>query len=120
MINILLIIGIVSVVIGIKLMMYLKYKKLASLDLDNPTDYRKAAEICFGPIQELYQNATLIISPIQNKDITSIYDFSLWKEKKIIGVYINSNKNKPSLAFKQTVARFKDGSVIWLPQQYFG
>ena len=45
MINILLIIGIVTVVIGIKLRMYLKYKKLSSLDLDNPTDYRKAAEI---------------------------------------------------------------------------
>lgn len=116
MINILLIIGIVTVVIGIKLKMYLKYKKLSSLDLDNPIDYRKAAEMCFGPIQELYQNATLIISPIQSKETISIYDFSLWEEKKIIGVYINSNKNKPSLAFKQTVARFKDGSILWLPQ----
>ena len=120
MINILLIIGITLVVIGVKLIPYLKYKKLSSLDLDNPTDCRKAAEICFGPIQELYQNATLIISPIQDKNIMSIYDFSLWEEKKIIGVYINSNKNKPSLAFKQTVARFKDGSVLWLPQQCSG
>ena len=91
---------------------------IATLDLESPIGYRKAAEFCFGPLKELYTNAILIINNIEDENIHTIYDLSLWKSKRIIGMYVHNKDGpqEPKILFHQTLGRYKDGTILWLPQ----
>lgn len=96
-----------------------KLKKMNNFDLDKPSDFLKAAEMCFGPVEERFENATLLILEQYAPEQAVVYDFSKWKESKIIGVTamhknVKSDEDGVGIAPNQTVCRFKDGTVLWI------
>ena len=99
-----------------------KIKEMDSLDLDKPNDFLKAAEICFGPVEEKFEGATLLLLEQYAPEQTMIYDFSKWKDSKIIGVTAmhkdvkvdEDGDGRLGIVPNQTVCRFKDGTVLWV------
>lgn len=99
-----------------------KIKEMDSLDLDKPNDFLKAAEICFGSVEEKFEGATLLLLEQYAPEQTMIYDFSKWKDSKIIGVTAmhkdvkvdEDGDERLGIVPNQTVCRFKDGTVLWV------
>ena len=99
-----------------------KIKEMDSFDLDKPNDFLKAAEICFGPVEEKFEGATLLLLEQYAPEQTMIYDFSKWKDSKIIGVTAmhkdvkvdEDGDGRLGIVPNQTVCRFKDGTVLWV------
>lgn len=99
-----------------------KIKEMDNLNLDKPTDFLKAAELCFGPVEEKFEGATLLLLEQYAQEQTMIYDFSKWEDSKIIGVTVMHKDVKPNeddedrmgIVPNQTVCRFKDGTVLWV------
>lgn len=99
-----------------------KIKKIDNFDLDKPSDFLKAAEICFGPVEERFEGATLLLLEQYAPEQAMIYDFSKWEDSKIIGVTamhkdvkVNEDGDERlGIVPNQTVCRFKDGTVLWV------
>ena len=96
-----------------------KFKEIDNFDLDRPNDFLKAAEMCFGPVEEKFEGATLLLLEQYAPEQTMIYDFSKWEDNKIIGVTaMHKNAKADNERFgivpNQTVCRFKDGTVLWV------
>lgn len=99
-----------------------KLKEMDDLDLDKPSDFLKAAELCFGPVEERFEGATLLLLEQYAPEQTTIYDFSKWQDSKIIGVTVmhkdvdinEDNDGRLGIVPNQTVCRFKDGTVLWV------
>lgn len=99
-----------------------KLKEIDNFDLDKPSDFLKAAEMCFGPVEERFEGATLLLLEQYAPEQTMIYDFSKWEDSKIIGVTamhkdvkVNENGDgRLGIVPNQTVCRFKDGTVLWV------
>ena len=96
-----------------------KIKEVDNLDLDEPTDFFKAAELCFGPMVEKFENATLLLLEQYAPEQAIVYDFSKWESDKIIGVTamhkdIKFEEDRISVVPNQTVCKFKDGTILWV------
>ena len=99
-----------------------KLKEMDNFDLDKPSDFLKAAEICFGPVEERFEGATLLLLEQYAPEQAMIYDFSKWEDSKIIGVTamhkdvkVNEDGDERlGIVPNQTVCRFKDGTVLWV------
>ena len=99
-----------------------KLKEMDDLDLDKPNDFLKAAEMCFGPVEERFEGATLLLLEQYAPEQTMIYDFSKWEDSKIIGVTAmhkdvkvdEDGDGRLGIVPNQTVCRFKDGTVLWV------
>ena len=99
-----------------------KIKEIDNFDLDKPNDFLKAAELCFGPVEERFEGATLLLLEQYAPEQTMIYDFSKWKDSKIIGVTAmhkdvkvdEDGDGRLGIVPNQTVCRFKDGTVLWV------
>ena len=99
-----------------------KIKEIDGFDLDEPNDFLKAAEMCFGPVEERFEGATLLLLEQYAPEQTMIYDFSKWKDSKIIGVTAmhkdvkidEDGDERLGIVPNQTVCRFKDGTVLWV------
>lgn len=96
-----------------------KLKEIDNFDLDKPSDFLKAAEICFGPVEERFEGATLLLLEQYAPEQTTIYDFSKWKDSKIIGITamhkdVKIDDERLGIVPNQTVCRFKDGTVLWV------
>lgn len=99
-----------------------KIKEMDNFDLDKPSDFLKAAEMCFGPIEERFEGATLLLLEQYAPEQTMIYDFSKWEDSKIIGVTAmhkdvkvdEDGDGRLGIVPNQTVCRFKDGTVLWV------
>lgn len=99
-----------------------KIKEMDNFDLDKPSDFLKAAEMCFGPVEERFEGATLLLLEQYAPEQTMIYDFSKWEDSKIIGVTAmhkdvkvdEDGNGRLGIVPNQTVCRFKDGTVLWV------
>lgn len=99
-----------------------KLKEMKNFDLDKPNDFLKAAKLCFGPVEERFEGATLLLLEQYAPEQTMIYDFSKWKDNKIIGVTTmhkdvkvdEDGDGRLGIVPNQTVCRFKDGTVLWV------
>lgn len=96
-----------------------KLKEINNFDLDKPSDFLKAAEMCFGPVEEKFEGATLLLLEQYAPEQTMIYDFSKWEDSKIIGVTamhkdVKIDDECLGIVPNQTVCRFKDGTVLWV------
>lgn len=99
-----------------------KLKEMDNFDLDKPSDFLKAAEMCFGPVEERFEGATLLLLEQYAPEQTMIYDFSKWEDSKIIGVTAmhkdvkvdENGDGRLGIVPNQTVCRFKDGTVLWV------
>ena len=99
-----------------------KLKEMDDLNLDKPDEFLKAAELCFGPVEERFEGATLLLLEQYAPEQTTIYDFSKWQDNKIIGVTVmhkdvdidEDNDGRLGIVPNQTVCRFKDGTVLWV------
>lgn len=99
-----------------------KLKEIDSFDLDKPSDFLKAAEMCFGPVEEKFEGATLLLLEQYAPEQAMIYDFSKWEDSKIIGVTAmhkdvkvdEDGDGRLGIVPNQTVCRFKDGTVLWV------
>lgn len=99
-----------------------KIKEIDNFDLDKPIDFLKAAEMCFGPVEEKFEGATLLLLEQYAPEQAMIYDFSKWKDSKIIGVTAmhkdvkvdEDGDGRLGIVPNQTVCRFKDGTVLWV------
>ena len=99
-----------------------KLKEMDNFDLNKPDDFLKAAELCFGPAEERFEGATLLLLEQYAPEQTIIYDFSKWESSKIIGVTMmhkdakndEDDEGRLGIVPNQTVCRFKDGTVLWL------
>ena len=97
-----------------------KNLQLKKLDLNDPEDFLKAAIICHGPIEEKFSDVTLMILENYSKEKTIIYDLSALSTKNIIGLYVScedasaDEDEKVNFVFHQEVARFKDGTILWV------
>lgn len=99
-----------------------KLKEMDNFDLDKPSDFLKAAELCFGPVEERFEGATLLLLEQYAPEQTMIYDFSKWEDSKIIGVTAmhkdvkvdEDGNGRLGIVPNQTVCRFKDGTVLWV------
>lgn len=99
-----------------------KIKEIDNFDLDKPSDFLKAAEMCFGPVEERFEGATLLLLEQYAPEQTMIYDFSKWEDSKIIGVTAmhkdvkvdENGDGRLGIVPNQTVCRFKDGTVLWV------
>ena len=99
-----------------------KLKEIDDFDLDKPNDFLKAAELCFGPVEEKFEGATLLLLEQYAPEQTVIYDFSKWENSKIIGVTMKhkdvkhdeDDESHLGIVPNQTVCRFKDGTVLWV------
>lgn len=99
-----------------------KVKEMDDFDLDKPTDFLKAAELCFGPVVKKFEGATLLLLEQYAPEQTMVYDFSKWEDSKIIGVTAMHKDAKPDkngeermgIVPNQTICKFKDGTVLWV------
>lgn len=99
-----------------------KLKEIDGFDLDKPNDFLKAAEMCFGPVEERFEGATLLLLEQYAPEQTMIYDFSKWEDSKIISVTAmhkdvkidEDGDERLGIVPNQTVCRFKDGTVLWV------
>lgn len=96
-----------------------KFKEIDGFDLNESSDFLKAAEICFGPVVEKFENATLLLFEQYALEQTTIYDFSKWEDSKIIGITamhkdVKIDDERLGIVPNQTVCRFKDGTVLWV------
>lgn len=99
-----------------------KLKEIDNFDLDKPSDFLKAAEMCFGPVEERFEGATLLLLEQYAPEQAMIYDFSKWEDSKIIGVTAmhkdvkvdEDGDGRLGIVPNQTVCRFKDGTVLWV------
>ena len=97
-----------------------KNLQLKKLNLNDPEDFLKAAIICHGPIEEKFSDVTLMILENYSKEKTIIYDLSSLPTKNIIGLYVScedasaDEDEKINFVFHQEVARFKDGTILWI------
>ena len=96
-----------------------KLKEIDNFDFDEPKDFLKAAEMCFGPVEEKFEGATLLLLEQYAPEQTMIYDFSKWEDSKIIGVTAMHKDAKVDderfgIVPNQIVCRFKDGTVLWV------
>lgn len=97
-------------------------KKLDEINLDKPGDFLKAAELCFGPVEERFENATLLLLEQYAPEQAMIYDFSKWEDNKIIGVTAmhkdvkTDEDDRVGIVPNQTICRFKDGTLLWLQE----
>lgn len=98
-------------------------KKLENLefDLEDSDQFLQAAEIVFGPVEETFKDATLLVTEQYSPEKVMIYDFSKWEDNKIIGVTTmheevsqNKEEERMSIVPNQTVCRFKDGTILWI------
>ena len=116
-VSLILIIGAIILKLGYQIYCWRIGRYVASLDLEDPSDYRKAAEFCFGPLEKLYTHAIIILSAIDDPTINTAYDFSLWESKRIIGMYVHVWYGPPRIFLNQTVGQYKDGTILWLPEK---
>lgn len=116
-VSLILIIGVIILKVGYSIYCWRIGRYVASLDLEDPSDYRKAAEFCFGPLEKLYTHAIIILSAIDDSTIHTAYDFSLWESKRIIGMYVHDRDGPPRILLNQTVGQYKDGTILWLPER---
>lgn len=96
-----------------------KLKEIDNFDLNKQSDFLKAAEMCFGPIEEKFEGATLLLLEQYAQEQAMIYDFSKWEDNKIIGVTamhkdVKIDDERLGIVPNQTVCKFKDGTVLWV------
>lgn len=99
-----------------------KIREMDNFDLDKPTDFLKAAELCFGPVVEKFEGATLLLLEQYAPEQTMVYDFSKWEDSKIIGVtamhkdaQLNEDgEERMGIVPNQTICKFKDGTILWV------
>lgn len=99
----------------------LEFLENLEFDLEDSDQFLQAAEIVFGPVEETFEDATLLITEQYSPEKVMIYDFSKWEDSKIIGVIAmheevpqNEEEERMSIVPNQTVCRFKDGTILWI------
>lgn len=113
--------GLFSIIGNIFIKWYAKKFESLEFDLEDSDQFLQAAEIVFGPVEETFEDATLLITEQYSPEKFMIYDFSKWEDDKIIGVIAmheevsqNEEEERMSIVPNQTVCRFKDGTILWI------
>jgi hypothetical protein len=100
-----------------------KLKALENLDLNKSEDFIKAAEICYGKIQEVFDDVTLlIVEQYAPNGQTMIYDFSRYEDLKVVGLTAMHNgvkeedneEGRTAIVPHQKICRFEDGTLLWV------
>ena len=61
-----------------------KLKEMDNFDLDEPKDFLKAAEMCFGPVEEKFEGATEQLTDAQKRYIEAIVAAGYTTEKEYV------------------------------------
>ena len=99
---------------------YFKYK-LSRLNLDKDEDILKAFTMIYGKAEIAYRNVKVLFAKEYDPKVKGMYyDFSLWKDKGIIGVVCKTDKEELDgeigLKLNQTIYEFEGGHFLWFPK----
>lgn len=113
--------GLFNIIGNIFIRCYVKKLENLKFNLEDSDQFLQAAEIVFGPVEETFKDATLLVTEQYSPEKVMIYDFSKWEDDKIIGVTAmheevsqNEEEERMSIVPNQTVCRFKDGTILWI------
>lgn len=73
-------------------------------------------EMIFGKVVETYDNVLLVVQEIPGISNNIIYDFSLYEEKRVVGmIYCRpecTEEKEPGILPNMTLRRYADGTVL--------
>ena len=117
------ILGAAIIIIGLLIIILMAYKNMiqtiywASLDLNNPEDFREASIHLYGPIIKEFKNVTLFVVKGPGSEKKMIWDTSMYESRKLIGLtLIDPECNEASYNFvpNQIVNLHEEGVCTWL------